>query len=166
MRASKPQDPALVAKAIAPDYALGSHVAPLGLAFYTGKLLAARYRDGAFIGLHGSWNRKPKNGYTVVFVPFANGKPSGPIEQVLGGFVNQDGDAQGRPVGVAVDARGRGAGRRRRRQCGLAIDACDSDAMNRGREDGLTIMSIRVAAIRRFHESREFPGLAHSSPGS
>jgi glucose/arabinose dehydrogenase len=102
----KPQDPARVASAIAPDYALGSHVAPLGLAFYTGKLLAARYRDGAFIGLHGSWNRKPKSGYTVVFVPFANGKPSGPIEQVLGGFVNQDGDAQGRPVGVAVDARG------------------------------------------------------------
>ena len=102
----EPQNPALVARAVAPDYALGSHVAPLGLAFYTGKLLPARYRDGAFIGLHGSWNRKPKSGYKVVFVPFAEGRPSGPIEDVLGGFVNEAGDAQGRPVGVAVDRRG------------------------------------------------------------
>lgn len=102
----EPQDPALVARAIAPDYALGSHVAPLGLAFYAGGLLPARYRHGAFIGLHGSWNRRPKSGYKLVFVPFADGRPAGPIEDVLGGFVNQDGDAQGRPVGVAVDARG------------------------------------------------------------
>lgn len=102
----EPQDPALVARAIEPDYALGSHVAPLGLAFCTGTLLPARYRDGAFIGLHGSWNRKPKSGYKVVFVPFADGRPSGPMEDVLGGFVNESGEAQGRPVGVAVDARG------------------------------------------------------------
>ena len=102
----EPQDPALVARAVRPDYALGSHVAPLGLAFYTGTLMPARYRDGAFIGLHGSWNRKPKSGYKVVFVPFANGRPTGPMEDVLGGFVNDTGDARGRPVGVVVDARG------------------------------------------------------------
>jgi glucose/arabinose dehydrogenase len=102
----EPRNPAMVAKTIAPDYALGSHVAPLGLAFYTGQLLPARYRDGAFIGLHGSWNRDPKSGYTVAFVPFAGGRPSGPMEDVLGGFVNAAGDAQGRPVGVAVDIRG------------------------------------------------------------
>ncbi|AKC88239.1 sorbosone dehydrogenase [Pseudoxanthomonas suwonensis] len=102
----EPQDPALVARAIAPDYGLGSHVAPLGLAFHGGDALPARYANGAFVGLHGSWNRQPKVGYTVVFVPFAGGRPSGPIETVLGGFVNDDGDAQGRPVGVAVDARG------------------------------------------------------------
>lgn len=102
----EPQDPALVAKAIAPDYGLGSHVAPLGLAFHTAGGVPARYANGAFIGLHGSWNRKPKVGYTVVFVPFAGGRPSGPIQTVLGGFVNDSGDAHGRPVGVAVDARG------------------------------------------------------------
>ena len=102
----RPQDPAQVAKAIAPDYALGSHVAPLGLAFYTGSALPPRYRNGAFIGLHGSWNRKPLSGYKVVFVPFADGRPSGPIETVLDGFVNVRGDAQGRPVGVAVDRSG------------------------------------------------------------
>ena len=102
----EPRNPAMVAKAIAPDYALGSHVAPLGLAFYTADLLPARYRGGAFIGLHGSWNRDPKSGYTVAFVPFAGGRPSGPMEDVLGGFVNAAGDAQGRPVDVAVDARG------------------------------------------------------------
>ncbi|MEZ0470803.1 PQQ-dependent sugar dehydrogenase [Luteimonas salinilitoris] len=105
------QRPDLVAKAIVPDYALGSHVAPLGLAFYTADAdardaLPGRYRNGAFIGLHGSWNRDPKSGYTVVFVPFANGRPAGPMEDILGGFVNADGEAQGRPVGVAVDAHG------------------------------------------------------------
>ncbi|WP_101925518.1 MULTISPECIES: PQQ-dependent sugar dehydrogenase [Luteimonas] len=102
----EPQDPALVAKAIKPDYGLGSHVAPLGLAFYRGDALPARYNNGAFVGLHGSWNRKPKVGYSVVFVPFSGATPSGPIETVLGGFVNDDGDAQGRPVGVAIDTRG------------------------------------------------------------
>jgi glucose/arabinose dehydrogenase len=102
----EPRNPAMVAKAVPPDYALGSHVAPLGLSFYTGNQLPARYRNGVFIGLHGSWNRDPPSGYTVSFVPFANGRPSGPMQDVLGGFVNASGDAQGRPVGVAVDARG------------------------------------------------------------
>jgi glucose/arabinose dehydrogenase len=102
----QPQDPSLVARAVLPDYGLGSHVAPLGLAFYQGDALPARYRDGAFIGLHGSWNRQPKVGYEVVFVPFSGGSPSGPPETVLDGFVGDDGDARGRPVGVAVDARG------------------------------------------------------------
>lgn len=102
----KPQNPALVAKAIAPDYALGSHVAPLGLAFYTGQALPPRFRNGAFIGLHGSWNRKPLSGYKVVFVPFNEGTPSGPMETVLDGFLNDQGQAQGRPVGVAQDNAG------------------------------------------------------------
>lgn len=102
----KPQNPALVAKAIAPDYALGSHVAPLGLAFYTGQALPPRFRNGAFIGLHGSWNRKPFSGYKVVFVPFNEGVPSGPMETVLEGFLNDKGEAQGRPVGVAEDKAG------------------------------------------------------------
>lgn len=102
----KPQNPALVAKAIAPDYALGSHVAPLGLAFYTGQALPPRFHNGAFIGLHGSWNRKPLSGYKVVFVPFNGGAPSGPMEPVLEGFLNDKGEAQGRPVGVAQDNTG------------------------------------------------------------
>ena len=102
----QPQDPALVARAIAPDYALGSHVAPLGLAFYTGDALPSRFRNGAFIGLHGSWNRKPLSGYKVVFVPFKQGKPSGPIETVLDGFLNAKGEARGRPVGVTQDRMG------------------------------------------------------------
>ena len=80
-----------------PDYALGSHVAPLGLAF------DAR---GAYIGLHGSWNRRPLNGYKVVFVPFANGQPDGPMRDVLTGFLDDAGNARGRPAGVAIDARG------------------------------------------------------------
>ena len=105
------QRPDLVARAIVPDYALGSHVAPLGLAFYAAgsdvqQALPARYRGGAFIGLHGSWNRSPKAGYEVVFVPFSDGRPAGPMEDILGGFVNADGEAQGRPVGVAIDTRG------------------------------------------------------------
>lgn len=102
----KPPRPDLVAQAIAPDYALGTHVAPLGMAFYEGALLPARYRDGAFIGRHGSWNRRPRAGYDVVFVPFAGGRPSGPPEAVLTDFVNAEGQAHGRPVGVAVDGRG------------------------------------------------------------
>ncbi|WP_457097163.1 PQQ-dependent sugar dehydrogenase [Lysobacter sp. P5_B9] len=102
----QPQDRALVARAIAPDYALGAHVAALGLAFYDGRLLPGRYANGAFIGLHGSWNRDPPSGYKVVFVPFANGQPSGPIEDVLTGFLDAQGQAHGRPVGVAVDRRG------------------------------------------------------------
>ena len=102
----KPQRPDLVASAIAPDFALGTHVAPLGLVFYEGKLLPARYAGGAFIGEHGSWNRKPRSGYKVVFVPFADGRPAGEPEDVLAGFVDAEGHALGRPVGVAVDARG------------------------------------------------------------
>jgi glucose/arabinose dehydrogenase len=102
----KPPRPDLVSKAIKPDYALGNHVAPLGLTFADGIAFGDRYRSGAFIGEHGSWNRKPLNGYSVVFVPFAGGRPSGPPMEVLNGFVSQDGKAYGRPVGVAIDKRG------------------------------------------------------------
>jgi len=102
----EPPRPDLVAKAIVPDYALGAHTASLGLAFYEGDLLPERYAKGAFVGQHGSWNRKPLSGYKVVFVPFRDGKPAGSAEDVLTGFVNPDGEAQGRPVGVAVDRRG------------------------------------------------------------
>jgi glucose/arabinose dehydrogenase len=101
-----PPRPDLVAKSIKPDYALGSHVAPLGLCTTEGAKLPAPYANGMFVGLHGSWNRKPKSGYKVVFVPFANGKPSGPTIDVLAGFLNDKGEAQGRPVGVVVDKRG------------------------------------------------------------
>jgi glucose/arabinose dehydrogenase len=97
----KPQSPDLVAKAIKPDYALGSHVAPLGLAYSDGKL-----GRGMFIGEHGSWNRVPPSGYKVVFVPFADGKPSGKAVDVLTGFLSDKGEAYGRPVGVAIDQRG------------------------------------------------------------
>jgi glucose/arabinose dehydrogenase len=102
----KPQRPDLVAKAIAADYALGAHTASLGLVFYEGKSLPARYAGGAFVGQHGSWNRKPPSGYRVIFLPFANGRPVGAPEDVLTGFLNADGDALGRPVGVAVDRAG------------------------------------------------------------
>jgi glucose/arabinose dehydrogenase len=101
-----PQRPELVARAVIPDYALGSHVAPLGLAFYDAQLLPQHYRNGAFIGEHGSWNRKPKSGYKVVFVAFANGRPAGAPEDVLTGFLDEAGNARGRPVGVAVDKAG------------------------------------------------------------
>lgn len=99
----RPQRPDLVAKAIPPDYALSSHVAPLGLTFYTGASFPARYRGGAFIGEHGSWDRDHFNGYKVVFVPFANGRPSGMAQDFLTGFLAGDGKTHGRPVGVAVD---------------------------------------------------------------
>ena len=102
----QPQKPELVAKAIAPDYALGSHVAPLGMTFATGNSLPAQFANGAFVGLHGSWNRKPRAGYKVIFVPFADGKPSGQPIDVLTDFVDSEGDANGRPVGVAIDKRG------------------------------------------------------------
>jgi glucose/arabinose dehydrogenase len=101
-----PAKPDMVAKAIAPDYALGNHVAALGLTFYTGRLLPEQFRGGAFIGEHGSWNRKPPSGYKVVFVPFKDGRPSGPPIDILTGFLSKDGDALGRPVGVAVDRAG------------------------------------------------------------
>ena len=102
----KPPRPDLVDRAVVPDYALGSHTAALGLAFYTGDLLPRQYRDGAFIGLHGSWNRDPPSGYKVIFVPFANGMPAGLPQDVLTGFVGAEGDARGRPVGVAVGGDG------------------------------------------------------------
>jgi glucose/arabinose dehydrogenase len=102
----KPQDAALVARAIAPDYALGAHTASLGLHFYTGTALPAVYRGGAFIGQHGSWNRSVPSGYKVIFVPFANGKPNGPPQDFLTGFLNAREEAQGRPVGVAQDRTG------------------------------------------------------------
>lgn len=102
----KPQRPDLVDKAIVPDYALGAHVAALGLTFYEGTLLPAQYRNGAIIGNHGSWNRKPRSGYNVVFIPFRDGMPNGKPVDILSDFVNKDGEAQGRPVGVAVDKKG------------------------------------------------------------
>ncbi len=102
----KPERPDLVAKAIVPDYALSSHVAPLGLVFDTGNGLPAKYSGGAFVGEHGSWNRPILNGYKVVFVPFANGKPNGVAEDVVTGFLDQDGHARGRPVAVALDKAG------------------------------------------------------------
>ncbi|PAU60424.1 PQQ-dependent sugar dehydrogenase [Pseudomonas indica] len=103
----QPQKPELVAKALVPDYALGAHTASLGLTFYQGDLLPERYRNGAFVGQHGSWNRKPRSGYKVIFVPFdMNGQPAGDAQDILTGFVNDDGDALGRPVGVAVDKSG------------------------------------------------------------
>ena len=102
----KPPRPDLVAKAIAPDYALGSHTASLGLAFYEAALLPKHYVGGVFIGQHGSWNRKPRSGYKVVFIPFSDGHPNGMPEDVLSGFVSREGDAMGRPVGVAVDHSG------------------------------------------------------------
>jgi len=102
----KPSRPELVASAVVPDYALGNHVAPLGLAFADGVGLLPAFAKGAFIGLHGSWNRKPPNGYQVVFVPFVDGRPSGLPRDVLTGFLDDKGQARGRPVGVAV----RGAG--------------------------------------------------------
>jgi glucose/arabinose dehydrogenase len=132
-----PPRPDLVAKAIVPDYALGSHVAPLGLVFVPRKQataipvaasaaatapaaspspstgasqppggLPSRFANGAFIGEHGSWNRRPLSGYQVVFVPFDKGVPSGPPLEVLAGFVDRDGNALGRPVGVAIDRHG------------------------------------------------------------
>jgi glucose/arabinose dehydrogenase len=101
-----PQNPAMTAKAIAPDYALGSHVAPLGMAFSRAGGMPEQFASGVFIGEHGSWNRKPKSGYKVVFVPFIGGKPSGPPVDVLTGFLTADEKAQGRPVGVALDKSG------------------------------------------------------------
>jgi len=97
----EPQDPALVARAIKPDYALGNHVAPLGLAFHQGGVWSGG-QPGAVVGLHGSWNRKPQSGYKVVFVPFAKGQPSGAMQDLLTGFLDKKGNARGRPVGIAV----------------------------------------------------------------
>ena len=105
---AQPARPDLVEQAIVPDYALGAHTASLGLTFYTGDLLPPHYRHGAFVGQHGSWNRKPRSGYKVVFVPFdGQGRPAGPPQDVLTGFLDDANDqAFGRPVGVAVDSSG------------------------------------------------------------
>jgi glucose/arabinose dehydrogenase len=102
----EPQRPDLVAKAIVPDYSLSSHVAPLGVAMYTATELPANYRSGAFVAEHGSWNRTPLNGYKVVFVPFSGGRPSGPAQDVVTGFLDANQHARGRPVGLAVDRTG------------------------------------------------------------
>ncbi|MBY0409004.1 MAG: sorbosone dehydrogenase family protein [Burkholderiaceae bacterium] len=101
----KPANPDMVAKAIAPDYGLGAHVAPLGMVFSDSRM-PAPYANGAFVGLHGSWNRKDLAGYNVVFVPFTNGQPSGQPVEFLGGFLTPEGNAYGRPVGVALDSKG------------------------------------------------------------
>ncbi|MHC8343060.1 PQQ-dependent sugar dehydrogenase [Pseudomonas sp. RT6P73] len=102
----EPQNPDLVAKAIAPDYAVGPHTASLGLSFAEGNTLPAQFKEGAFIGQHGSWNRKPHSGYKVIFVPFSAGKPTGQPVDVLTGFLNADEKAMGRPVGVVIDQQG------------------------------------------------------------
>jgi glucose/arabinose dehydrogenase len=100
----QPPRPDLVAKAIKPDYALGNHVAPLGLTFSGNAKLP--FGEGAYVGQHGSWNRRPPSGYNVVFIPFRDGKPAGQPVEVLGGFLSDEGEAYGRPVGVAIDKRG------------------------------------------------------------
>jgi glucose/arabinose dehydrogenase len=102
----RPQRPDLVARAIPPDYALGSHVAPLGLAFYTGSSFPPMFRGGAFVGEHGSWNRYHPNGYKVVFIRFVGGRPAGKPIPFVTNFLDRDGNARGRPVGVAIDRTG------------------------------------------------------------
>ena len=101
-----PQRPDLVASALIPDYALGPHTASLGLAASAGTSLPAAYANGMFIGQHGSWNRRPHSGYKVIFVPFSAGQPAGMPVDVLTGFLSEDGQALGRPVGVALDKQG------------------------------------------------------------
>jgi glucose/arabinose dehydrogenase len=101
----KPPRPEMVSKAVKPDYGLGSHVAALGLTFSDARM-PGRFASGAFVGEHGSWNRKPLSGYKVVFIPFAGGKPAGEPVDFLTGFLSEDGKAYGRPVGVALDAKG------------------------------------------------------------
>ncbi|MEP6732607.1 MAG: sorbosone dehydrogenase family protein [bacterium] len=102
----KPQRPDLVASAIWPDYALGPHTASLGLTASAGTTLPTPFTQGMFVGQHGSWNREPASGYKVIFVPFVAGKPNGMPIDVLTGFLNREGDALGRPVGVTIDKRG------------------------------------------------------------
>jgi len=102
----QPPRPDLVARAIAPDYALGAHTASLGLTFYRGDLLPDAYRGGVFIGQHGSWNRSVATGYKVIFIGFRDGRPVGLPQDVLSGFLDDKGQAMGRPVGVAVDRAG------------------------------------------------------------
>lgn len=99
----RPQNPGLVARAVVPDYALGSHVAALGLAFAQDGGFGGAFSQGAFVGQHGSWNRQDLSGYKVAWVPFANGRPSGPPVDFVTGFLTEDGRARGRPVGVVFD---------------------------------------------------------------
>jgi glucose/arabinose dehydrogenase len=103
---AKPPNPSLVETAIAPDYALGAHTASLGLAWSAGVALPPRFQQGMFVGQHGSWNRKHRSGYKVIFVPFVNGRPAGLPIDVLTGFLDSKNHAQGRPVGVAIDGHG------------------------------------------------------------
>jgi len=103
---AKPENPEMVARAVAPDYALGAHTASLGLAFSKAGSLPPALTDGAFVGQHGSWNREPRSGYRVVFVPFLDGRPAGKPVDILTGFLNGSGEAQGRPVGVVMDQKG------------------------------------------------------------
>jgi glucose/arabinose dehydrogenase len=103
---AKPPRPDLVARAIIPDYALGPHTGSLGLTFARGPALGLNFANGAFIGQHGSWNRNPRSGYKVIFVPFAGGRPAGMPRDVLTGFLDAKGRAMGRPVGVAIDRSG------------------------------------------------------------
>jgi len=102
----QPPRPDLVAQAIVPDYALGNHVAPLGMTFAVNEGWPVQFRQGAIVGLHGSWNRKPHSGYKVVFVPFKDGRPTGKPVDMLAGFLSADGEALGRPVGVEIDRKG------------------------------------------------------------
>lgn len=102
----KPERPDMVSKAIVPDFSLGPHVAPLGLAFNTSNAFPAHYANGAFVGEHGSWDRTVLNGFDVAFVAFENGKPAGKPEVFVGGFADKDNNARGRPVGVAFDDKG------------------------------------------------------------
>jgi glucose/arabinose dehydrogenase len=102
----RPQHPELVARAISPDYALSSHVAPLGLAFYTGTSFPPLFRGGAFVGEHGSWNRAELNGYKIVFIRFVGGRPIGKPMTFVSGFLNGEGKIRGRPVGLTVDRSG------------------------------------------------------------
>ena len=102
----KPQQPVLVAKAVVPDYALGPHTGSLGLVAAHGTSLPHVYKSGMFVGQHGSWNRKPRSGYDVLFVPFAGGKPNGMPVPVLSDFLDAKGQARGRPVGLAIDRTG------------------------------------------------------------
>ena len=101
-----PPRPDLVAKAIVPDYGLGPHIASLGLVHSKAASLPPQFANGMFVGQHGSWNRKPRSGYKVIFVLFSDGKPAGQPIDVLTGFVRENGDAMGRPVGVAIDRTG------------------------------------------------------------
>ena len=101
----RPQNPEKVATALTPDYSLGSHVAALGVAFST-SAMGRSFAEGAFVGEHGSWNRKNPVGYKVVFIPFRDGRPAGPPVDFVSGFRGADGKTRGRPVGVSVDRRG------------------------------------------------------------